>query len=584
MNTFDIISGTLFVLGSIGLFLYGMKLMSEGLQKLAGNNMRKFLARMTSNPFKGVLSGTLITTTIQSSTATTVMVVSFVNAGLLSLSGAIGVIMGANIGTTFTAWMISLLGFNFSISSVAIPLIGVAIPFLFVKQSKYRSFGEFILGFALLFLGLEYLKNSIPDISLYPQMLEAVASLSSYGYFSIILFVLIGTILTIIVQSSSAMMAVTLVMSSQGWISFEIAAAMVLGENVGTTITANVAALMANVAAKRAALAHLVFNLIGVIWALILFHPFLRVVDEVVFRVGGSHPSESALAIPIALSLFHSSYNTINTFALVWFIPQIKMIVERLIKAPEMEVGDEFRLKYIPNRFLNTSELNLELPKKEIVIFSERIIHMFEFVHQLDTLDNNPYEKLMERIKKYEEISDRMEIEIASYLTKISVGKLSDNGLKQIGTMLKIVDNLESLGDSIYQIALFKQSAKTQKLNFSENLRKNIDQIHSLVYEALNNMHENLQEDYSFVDAKRGYEYEKQINALRNLLREEHFESVRKNAYSYETGIVYSGIYALYEKSGDFIINVIEAIDNTERNASHMPENPLRKTKHSSEQ
>ena len=573
MNTSDIIFGLLIFIGSIGLFLYGMKLMSEGLQKLAGNKMRKILAKMTSNPFKGILSGMLITSTIQSSTATTVMVVSFVNAGLLSLSGAIGVIMGANIGTTLTAWVISVLGFNVSISSMAIPLIGVALPFLFIKRTKYRSIGELILGFALLFLGLEYLKNSFPDISLYPEVLQSIASLSSYGFFSTILFVLIGAALTIVAQSSTAMMAVTLVMSSQGWISFEIAAAMVLGENIGTTITANIAALMANVAAKRAALAHLVFNLLGVTWVLIVFHPFLRGINEATFRMIGSYPFESAMAIPIALSLLHSSYNILNTLLLVWFIPQIKKIVERLIKTPDTDDGDEFRLKYIPNRFLTTSELNLELPKKEIIIFSERIIRMYEFLKQLDSLENNQYEKLMERIKKYEEISDRMEIEIANYLTSISVGKLSDEGSKQIGVMLKIVDNLESLGDSIYQIALFKQSGKTQKLIFSEKLNKNIEQMHLLVSEALDNMHKNLQEDYSFVDARKGNEYEKQINAFRNELREEHFEAVKKNAYSYETGIIYSGIYALYEKSGDFIINVVEAIDNTERNASHIHEN-----------
>ena len=570
MNTWDIIAGTFVIIGSIGLFLYGMKLMSEGLQKLAGNRMRKILAKMTSNPFKGVLTGTFITMTIQSSTATTVMVVSFVNAGLLSLAGAIGVIIGANIGTTGTAWVISLLGFSFSISSVAIPLIGVAIPFLFIKQSKYRSLGEFILGFALLFLGLEYLKNSFPDISLYPKVLEVIASLSSYGFLSTLLFVLIGTILTIILQSSTAMMAVTIVMSSQGWISFEIAAAMVLGENIGTTITANVAALMANTAAKRAALAHFVYNILGAIWLLIVFHPFIKGVDEVIFRTTGEYPSMTAMAIPIALSLFHTSYNVINSLIFIWFIPQLKMIVEKLIKTPEAEGDDEFSLKYIPNRFLNASELNLELPRKEIVVFSEKITQMFEFLPQLDTLEHNQFEKLMEKIKKYEEISDRMEIEIAGYLTKISINKLSDQSSKQIGAMLKIVDNLESLGDSIYQIALFKQSGKDQKLVLSEHLMQNIEKMHTLVLTALNNMHKNLQEDYSLVEAKQGNEYEKQINAFRDVLREEHYESVKNNTYSYEIGIVYSGIYALYEKSGDFVINVIEAIDGKERSASHI--------------
>lgn len=571
MSVFGIIKGLFIVIGSLGLFLYGMKLMSEGLQKLAGNKMRSVLSKMTSNPFKGILTGALITTSIQSSSATTVMVVSFVNAGLLSLTGAIGVIMGANIGTTVTAWIISLLGFNFSIANIAIPLIAVALPFMFVKQSRYKSIGEFILGFALLFLGLDFLKNSVPDISQYPQILQGIASFSSYGYLSIILFVIIGSILTVVVQSSSAMMAVTLVMCSQGWISFEVAAAMVLGENIGTTVTANIAAIMANQTAKKAARAHLIFNLIGVIWALVLFHPFLRLIDEITFRIEGAHPLISAAAIPIGLSLFHSMFNILNSLFLVWFTPQIEKIVNKFVKTPDSEVGDEFRLRYISSRFVSTSELSLELARKEIVIFAERIIRMYEFLNQLDELDNHQFNKLMERIKKYEEISDRMEIEIANYLTKVSEGELSDEGSKQISMMLKIVDNLESIGDTIYQIAMFKQSERTQKLNFPPRLEENIKQIHELVYNALKNMYEDLGEDYSIVNAKLGYEFENKINLFRDDLREEHLESVKKNAYSYETGIVYSGIYALYEKTGDFVINVIEAIDNTTRNAAHAP-------------
>ncbi|MDL2314718.1 Na/Pi cotransporter family protein [Bacteroidales bacterium OttesenSCG-928-C19] len=587
MSWYNIVLEVFIVIGAIGLFLFGMKLMSEGLQKIAGNKMRNVLSKMTSNPFKGILTGALITTTIQSSTATTIMVVSFVNAGLLTLTGAIGVIMGANIGTTATAWIISLLGFNFSISTFAIPLIAVALPFMFVKQSKYKSIGEFILGFALLFLALDYLKNAVPDISQYPKMLESVASLSSYGYFSIILFVIAGSILTIVVQSSSAMMAVTLMMFASGWIPFEIAVAMVLGENIGTTLTANIAAMTANQAAKKAARAHLIFNVLGVVWALVLFYPFLSIIDKVVYNMQGMHPSDNTVylegtpeyatiqgAKAISLSIFHSSFNILNSFFLVWFTPLIEKIVNKVVKTPDSEKGDEFRLRYIPARFVNTSELDLELAKKEIVIFSERIIRMYDFLIQLDKLDNNQFEKLMERIKKYEEISDRMEIEIANYLTKVSEGGLSDDSSKQVSMMLKIVDNLESIGDSIYQLALFKQSERKQKLNFPEKLHQNIAEMHVLVANALNNMLKNLGEDYSLVDAKLGYEFEQEINKKRDILREMHFESVKKNEYSYEAGIVYSAIYALYEKTGDFVINVIEALDNTERNAAHIPAKP----------
>ena len=323
----NVVVNLLITLGSLGIFLYGMKLMSEALQKIAGDKMRNILSRMTSKPLNGILTGALVTTVIQSSSATTVMVVSFVNAGLLSLAGSIAVIMGANIGTTATAWIISLLGLKFSMAELAIPIVAFAIPFIFSKHSKRKSIGEFIIGFSLLFLGIEFMKDSIPDINNHPEILQFIAQYSDMGYGSVLLFVLIGTILTLIVQSSSATMAITLLMCSQGWIGFEVGAAMVLGENIGTTITANIAATVANNTAKRAALSHLVFNVIGVIWMLIVFNPFLNLVAYITESAEGVSPFVSAAAIPVALSLFHSMFNIINTSVLAWFIPLIIKIV-----------------------------------------------------------------------------------------------------------------------------------------------------------------------------------------------------------------------------------------------------------------
>ncbi|HRW63317.1 MAG TPA: Na/Pi symporter, partial [Bacteroidales bacterium] len=354
------------LVGSLGLFLYGMKLMSEALQKIAGDNMRNILAKMTSNPVKGVFTGLLITVVIQSSSATTVMMVSFVNAGLLSLTESIGVIMGANIGTTVTAWLISILGFKVDISIISLPLIGIGFPLLFSRTGKKKSWGEFIIGFAMLFLGLDFLKNSVPDIKSHPDILEFLRDYTSSGFGSHLLFLTIGTVLTIIIQSSSATMALTLVMCNNGWISFDIAAAMVLGENIGTAVTANIAAAVANVSAKRAARAHLIFNIMGVIWVSLIFNFFLSSINWFILKIGGVSPYDSPLAIPIALSIFHSSFNIANTLIFIWFTKFIIAIVTKLV--PQREEAEEFRLKYINTGLLSTAELSIHQAKKEILV------------------------------------------------------------------------------------------------------------------------------------------------------------------------------------------------------------------------
>lgn len=556
----NIVVNVLITLGSLGIFLYGMKLMSEALQKIAGDKMRNILSRMTSKPLNGILTGALVTTVIQSSSATTVMVVSFVNAGLLSLAGSIAVIMGANIGTTATAWIISLLGLKFSMAELAIPIVAFAIPFIFSKHSKRKSIGEFIIGFSLLFLGIEFMKDSIPDINNHPQILQFIAQYSDMGYGSVLLFVLIGTILTLIVQSSSATMAITLLMCSQGWISFEVGAAMVLGENIGTTITANIAATVANNTAKRAALSHLVFNVIGVIWMLIVFYPFLNLVAYITESTEGASPFVSAAAIPVALSLFHSMFNIINTSVLAWFIPQIIKIVTTVIKV-NPEENENFRLRYIPSSIVNTGELDIQTAKKEIEVFSERIIRMFGFLKDLDnTQKSEEYEKLMARIAKYEDITDNMEVEIAKFLTKIAEGELSLKGSQRVSAMLKIIDNMESIGDSIYQISIQKSHQRENKVVFDKSLTSNLDTMYNMVNKALEAMNNNLCGEYDKVDLETSAKIEKEINQYRDQLRTSHLEAIKAGSYNYQTGTAYSGIYALYEKTADFIINVSEAI------------------------
>lgn len=559
----DILLKVLEIVGALGLFLFGMKSMSDGLQKLAGDKMRTILSKMTSNRFSGVLTGLGVTTLIQSSSATTVMVVSFVNAGLLTLTGAIAVIMGANIGTTVTAWIISLLGFKFSISVIIFPVIAIATPFMFIKGKE--ALGEFLIGFALLFMGLDALQAGMPDFKQpqYAPVLEFIASMSNYGYLSYLLFVLIGSIMTVIVQSSSAMMAVTLVMCAQGLIGFEVAAALVLGENIGTTITANISAFMANATAKRAALAHLVFNVIGVIWVLILFKPFLYLISQLVISIEGIDPMLDAAAVPVALSCFHSFFNVTNTLILVWFIPAIEKIVNKLIPSNEDE---EFRLKFIPSGFMSAGELSIEPAKKEIEAFSKRVLRMYDFIPELFDLDDDKkFEQLMSRTKKYEEITDRMEVEIANYLTKVSESGMSLGASQEVSAMLRIVDNLESIGDSCYQLSLTIEGRNKQNISYSQEMKNNLQRMFSMVKDAITEMNNNLSDNYHNVTIDRAKELEHQINEYRDQLRAEHTEAVKQNEYSYQTGISYSTMYAQCEKLADFAINVTEAIDKIKK-------------------
>ena len=457
------------LLGALGMFLYGMTLMSEGLQKVAGSRLRSILSAMTANSFTRVLTGTLITAVIQSSSATTVMIVSFVNAGLLSLTQAVGVIMGANIGTTVTSWLISLLGFTADISVLSIPLVGVGFVFMMFKSQKRKSIGEMIIGFALLFLGLTFLKDSVPDLSANPEAIAFIQKWTGWGFPSVLVFVLVGTVLTIILQSSSATVALTLVMASQGWIPFEIAAAMVLGENIGTTITANIAASVGNISAKRAALAHTVFNVFGVIWVLAVYKPFLWLVSKIVIGLGGSDPFTSPDSLLYAISTVHTLFNITNTCILIWFTPQIVKFVTWIIKGHKDE-EEVFRLRYIQGGMMSTAELSLEQAEQEVVHFSEIVKRQYAYARQaVNEADNeNRFDELFKKLEHYEQITDRIEFEIAKYLSNIGEGELSQDGTNRMHAMYKIISELESIGDSGFNIGRILQRKNLHGQKFDE--------------------------------------------------------------------------------------------------------------------
>lgn len=563
------------LLGALGMFLYGMTLMSEGLQKAAGDRLRSFLASMTSTPFKQVLTGLGITAVIQSSSATTVMVVSFVNAGLISLSNAIGVIMGANIGTTVTAWLISILGFTVDIASLSIPLMALGFIFFVSKKGRNKSIGELIIGFALLFLGLNYLKNSVPDLNQTPEMLSFLQQWSGYGFGSVLIFVLIGTLLTIVLQSSSATMALTLVMVNAGWIPFDIATAMVLGENIGTTITANIAAAVANVSAKRAARAHTVFNVFGVIWVLILYRPFLSLIGIVVEALGYPNPLTSSFsdAKPgteeyaalqtsalYGVSMLHTLFNTINTLILIWFVPVIERLVTWMVKSP---AGDEevFRLRFIQGGPLSTAELSLDEAKQEIVHFAEICRKGFGYVRSaVNETDKDKFDEMIRKLIKYEEITDRLEFEIASYLNEVSKFEISEESGARIKAMYKIIGEMESLGDSGEAISRMLERKNEHGKVFDDAMLRRLNRMMDLVDNAFSAMIENLKKGYSsLTEISNATDAEIQINEYRNALREEHIINLESNSYNYQTGVFYMDIVSELEKMGDFMINVSQA-------------------------
>ena len=562
------------LLGAMGMFLYGMNLMSSGLQKAAGDKLRGFLSAMTSNPFKRVMTGVGITALIQSSSATTVMVVSFVNAGLLTLVKAIGVIMGANIGTTITAWMVSLLGFKADISILAVPLMLLGFLFSNSKKNQNKNIGELIVGFSLLFLGLSFMKESVPDLKQTPEVLEFVKMWSGYGFWSVLIFLGVGTVLTLILQSSSATMAITLIMLSMGWIPFPMACAMVLGENIGTTITANIAASVGNPSAKRAAMSHTIFNVFGVIWALVLFRPFLGLVGRIIEFMGFPNPAAADFSVTepdgatgtaalYGLSMLHTLFNTINTLILVWFTGLIAKLVTKMIREPENKEEKPFRLMYINAGPLATPELATEQAIKEIIHFAKISRNGLGYARAaINETETDKFEELRSKLVKYEEISDRIEYEIANFLNAVSEGEISESTSYKIKAMYKIIGELESLGDSGESISRILSRRNIHNKSFDPETIKKINAMIDLVDHAYSVMIDNLNmaENSTLEEISNAYAAEERINVLRDNLREEEINSLENNRKNYQTSVYYMDIVSELEKMGDFMINISQAL------------------------
>lgn len=567
--------GILTLLGALGMFLYGMNLMSSGLQKAAGSKMRGFLTAMTSNPFKGVMTGLGITTVIQSSSATTVMTVGFVNAGLLTLAQAIGVIMGANIGTTVTAWLVSLLGFKADISLFAVPLMAVGFILSLAKSDKRRHISELIVGFSLLFLGLSLMKESVPDLKETPEVLAFIQNWTSFGFGSVLIFLVFGTVLTLVLQSSSATMAITLIMVNMGWIPFEMGAAMVLGENIGTTITANIAAAVGNANARRAAMAHTLFNVFGVCWALALFRPFLMLVGTIITWFGLPNPMDIVHSADVAMtadesmstlygvSMLHTLFNLFNTAILIWFVPVIVKIVTRLIKEKNSDTEESVKLKFIDAGPLSTAELAVGQARNEVVHFAEISRRGVDFIRKaVDAKSDKEFEEARQKLVKYEEISDRIEYEIAQFLNALPEDSISEETRTETKRMYKIIGELESLGDSGESISRILARRNSHEQKFSEEQKTRIKTMLEAVDKAYGVMIDNLKaETFEPMGLRMATDCEIEINELRNNIREEEIFKLEKGETKYHSSVYYLDTVSEIERMGDYIINISQALD-----------------------
>lgn len=586
------------LLGAVGLFLYGMKVMSEGLQKAAGDRLRGILSAMTKNRFTGTLTGCAITALIQSSSASTVMVVSFVNAGLMTLAQSMAVIMGANVGTTFTAWIIALFGFKMDIAAATLPIIGLAVVLLFTNKSKAKSLGEFLIGFAFLFMGLDMISANVPDLQSNPEMFAVLKEYASMGIGSILIFATVGLVLTMVIQSSAATFAITLIMCSKGWITFDLACALVLGSNIGTTITPILASLSGNVAAKRTAMGHLLFNLLGTIWCLCVFVPFADFNAWLTEAIGQGDPTQlynyvtnleatnpeiynhlfdnslpsghhviasiakMQMSVSFGLSIFHTTFNLVNLTVMIWFTKLYVKIVERLV--PTKKGEEEFTLKFISRGLLNASELNIAQAEKEMALYAERVGRMMDIAQNLVHTKERSEEftKLFSRLEKYEDISDRMEIEIAHYLNRCAEGRLSNEGKLHIAAMLNIISEIESIADCCMGVGKILERKQQSNVSFNEEIYHNIDTMYDYVKAAMAMMVAQLQDIENVGDRKLidSYNKEREINNMRNVLRSTNVENINNKHYEYQAGIYYMDIVGDLEKTGDYIINVIDTI------------------------
>ena len=555
------------LLGCLALLMYGMKMMSESLQKLSGGHLRAIMGTMTKNRFTGLLTGAFVTAAVQSSTATTVMTVSFVNAGLLTLAQAISVIMGANVGTTVTAWIMSVFGFQINMSSVVFPLFALAILLIFQKKASGRSFGEFLFGFSFMFLGLATLRENAIEMDLpnNPEVVNFFAQTGQWGFLTTLLYLLVGSILTMCVQSSAAIMAITLILCSSGVLPIYQGIALVMGENIGTTVTSNIAALNASTNARRAALAHMVFNLFGVIWVLIVFKPFINMVCSIVGFDPDFVPeteediADAQVKVTYALSAFHTAFNVCNVLILIWFISPIEKLVCHIIK--QKEEDEEGKLKFISGGLLSTAELSVYEAQKEISLFSQRTNKMFNFIPTLlfDTKNDEDFSKLYARIEKYEQISDHMEIEIANYLNKVTEGRLSPETKTTIRYMLREVGELESIGDSCYNLARTINQKHTKHEHFTDEQKVHIRHMFGLCNKALDHMQKVLDDAEGLVDINESLNIENEINNYRSQLKESNINDINEHMYNYQAGIQYMDIITECEKLGDYVINVVEA-------------------------
>jgi len=587
------------LIGSVCLFLYGMKVMSEGLQKAAGDRLRNILSAMTRNRFTGLMTGMGITALIQSSSASTVMVVSFVNAGLMTLAQSMAVIMGANVGTTFTAWIIALFGFKVNISLFILPLIGLSVPMLFSSKSRTKSIGEFLIGFSFLFMGLDMISQYVPDLQSNPEMFAYLRQYASMGFGSVVIFLIVGLLVTALIQSSAATFAIVLIMCSKGWITFDLACAVVLGSNIGTTITPLLASMSGNVAAKRTAMGHLLFNVLGTVWCLIVFIPFaefncwlteiigqgnpdslftfvnnLEQSDPEIYNhlfdasLPAAHPALKQIAVmqnsvSFGLSIFHTTFNVVNVIIMIWLTNIYVKIVEYLIPSKHKE-EEEFSLKFISSGILSASELNIAQAEKEMAVYAERVGRMIvmaqDLIHTEPTTEK--FNSLLSRIEKYEDISDRMEIEIANYLNRCAQGRLSDQGKIRIAAMLNIISEIESIADCCFGVGKIMTRRIEAGVNFNPEIDENIDTLYKYVKEAMGMMVDMLK-DIEHVSERQiidSYNKEREINNFRNNLRSQNVPNINAGHYEYQAGIYYMDIIADLEKTGDYIINVVDTI------------------------
>lgn len=576
------------LLGAVCLFLYGMKVMSEGLQKVAGDRLRNILGIMTKNRWAGVITGVLITALIQSSSASTVMVVSFVNAGLMSLAQSMAVIFGANVGTTVTTWIISAFSFEVNISAYTLVLFAVAVPLMFMKKSTYKSMGEFLAGFCFLFMGLDLISQFVPNLEENPQMLAFLRDYTQLGIGSVLIFFVVGIVLTMVVQSSAATFAVTLIMCSQGWISFTLGCAVILGGNIGTTITPILASLSGNLAAKRTAMGHVLFNVIGSIIVLFIFYPFVHLVGDISQACMGIDPCDidraqemamsgstlldeagkpirfNQAAVAFGLAMFPTVFNTCNLLVMIWFTKLYVKVVCWIMPAKHRDSDEEFTLKYIGRGLLGTAELNLAQAQKEIVVYGERVQRMIGMAEIMlhSTSDSQQYIDNNNRIEKYEDISDHMELEIGHYLNKVAEGRLSPEGKKEIASMLRIISEIESIADSCMNVAKTLNRKNQNKVQFDDWVLAQLEGMFRLVDGAMTNMLQLLREleapdESRVIDA---YNREREINNYRNRLRDDNISNINDHKYSYQEGIFFMDLIGEAEKLGDYILNVVEGV------------------------